>query len=182
MVHEDIGHVKDIPGKDNLLCNLIVSVTGKEKQAVTGEQGVHGGGQCGTAHHEGGASACLWDGGVGNEQAGQDAAPGREVQVQPQGAQSEGKQAGGDQVHVHGGGGGSGREVHGGGGGVLARVRSGFGVESMKRAYWKKKLVPDGLVQQRIFEFSPQPKCQNSGVVGQNFGTLTSTLMDRKRK
>jgi hypothetical protein len=50
----------------------------------------------------------------------------------------------------------------------------------MKRAYWKKKLVPDGLVQQRIFEFSTQPK--NSGVVGQNFGTSTSTLMDRKRK
>ena len=38
MVHEDRGHVKDIPGKDTLLCNLIVSVTGKEKQAVTGEQ------------------------------------------------------------------------------------------------------------------------------------------------
>ena len=188
MVHEDIGHVKDIPGKDNLLCNLIVSVTGKEKQAVTGEQGVHGGGQCGTAHHEGGASACLWDGGVGNEQAGQDAAPGccdgGPVQVQSQGAQSEGKQAGGDrdQAQVHGGGGGGGREVHGGNGGVLARVRNGFGGETMKRAYWRKKLVPDGLVQQRIFEFSTQPKDQNSGVVGQNFGTSTSTLMDRKRK
>ena len=222
MVHEDIGHVKDKPGKDKYLYNLIVSVTGKE--VATGGQGGHGGGQVGVVHHEGGASDSLWDYEGVAGQAGQDAAPdledpqegGDEVQEgeggstgqgwdqgpqpqpqsqlhigkdtapdadqvqgqeQPKGLQGEGEPAGG--VQVQGGEGGD-RDVHDGGGGVLAQVRSGFGGERMKRAYWRKKLVPDGLVQRRIFEFSTQPNDgRNSGMVGRN---LECTNSDRKRK
>ena len=51
------------------------------------------------------------------------------------------------------GGGGHGVQV-GGGGGVHARVKDGFGGEKVKRAYWKKKVIPDGLVQSRINQFS----------------------------
>ena len=42
----------------------------------------------------------------------------------------------------------------GGGGEVHARVKDGFGGEKVKRAYWKKKVIPDGLVQSRINQFS----------------------------
>ena len=55
MVYEDIGHVKDKPGKDKLLYSLIVFATGKEEVIVPGRQGGHGGGQGGAGHHEGGA-------------------------------------------------------------------------------------------------------------------------------
>ena len=35
---------------------------------------------------------------------------------------------------------------------LYARVKDGFGGEKVKRAYWKKKVIPDGL--SRINQFS----------------------------
>ena len=89
MVHEDNGHGKDKPGKDKLLCNLIVSVTGKEEVVVSGRQGGHGGGQGGEGHYEGGASAIMWDDDVVDDQAGQNAAPGQEVYPQEGGHEDQ---------------------------------------------------------------------------------------------
>ena len=54
-------------------------MTGKEEVAVTERLGGHGGGQQGSAHHEGGASASLCDDEVVDEQVGKNAAPGIEV-------------------------------------------------------------------------------------------------------
>ena len=38
--------------------------------------------------------------------------------------------------------------------GVQARVKDGFGGERVWRSYWKRKVIPDGLVQRRINQFS----------------------------
>jgi hypothetical protein len=194
--------------------NLIVSVAGLGEQTVAGEQGEHGDRRHGTAQHEGGASAGLWDGGVvgstemnnpvqdervqggsHDEQAVDDSpreggggqgqllqlrhgldttTGGDQEQVQPHGVRGGGEAAVHDQIR-NGGGGGD-REVRGGRAGGHAQVKDGFGGGVLKRAYWKKRLVPDGLVQQRIFEFSTKNK--NSGVVGQHL----TTSIDRKRK
>jgi hypothetical protein len=56
-------------------------------------------------------------------------------------------------------------EGHQRGGGALAKVKDGYGGARPKRSYWKwkrKTMVPDGLVQKRILQFT--------GIVGQNSG------------
>ena len=42
-----------------------------------------------------------------------------------------------------------------GGGGVRARLDDGFVGVKLKRSYWRKRIVPDGHVQKRINQFSP---------------------------
>ena len=63
--------------------------------------------------------------------------------------------------------------------GVQAKVSDGFGGEVLKRSYWRKRMVPDGLVQRRIDQFSTRvPK------LGEGVGQLldSSSLVGRKRK
>ena len=59
--------------------------------------------------------------------------------------------------------GGVAEEGHRRGGGALAKVKDGYGGARPRRSYWKRKtMVPDGLVQKRILQFT--------GIVGQNSG------------
>ena len=63
--------------------------------------------------------------------------------------------------------------------GVQAKVSNGFGGEVLKRSYWGKRMVPDGLVQRRIDQFSNRvPKLAEG--VGEFLDS--SSLGGRKRK
>ena len=71
------------------------------------------------------------------------------------------------------------RGEQGGACGVQAKVSDGFGGEVLKRSYWRKMMVPDGLVQRRIDQFSTRvPK------LGEGVGEFldSSSLGGRKRK
>ena len=48
--------------------------------------------------------------------------------------------------------------------GVQAKVSDGFGGEVLKRSYWRKRMVPDGLVQRRIDQFSTRVPKLGEGV------------------
>jgi hypothetical protein len=55
---------------------------------------------------------------------------------------------------------------------VQVKVSDGFGGELLKRSYWRKRMVPDGLVQRRIDRFSTRvPK------LGEGWGSFWSVLV-----
>ena len=59
-------------------------------------------------------------------------------------------------------------------------MKDGFGGEKQKRSYWRKSRgVPDGLVQQRIFEFSTSSLTKLGGGVGK---ISANSSPGRKRK
>ena len=65
---------------------------------------------------------------------------------------------------------------------VQARVRDGFGGEVLKRSYWRKRMVPDGLVQRRIEQFSTIVPKLGEGAGGTLASSIVSKLGGRKRK
>ena len=155
VVQEEFGHMMDKPGKENVLHHSNISVPGQpdqitetEQNGGDGEQQHHGGVQDdqqqdqeqgdGGVHHRGVNCALVLHGGA------------REGELQHHRRERDDQLR--DQVHGEGGvppGG-----VQHEGVDVLAKVKDGFGGEKQKRSYWRKiRGVPDGLVQQRIFEF-----------------------------
>ena len=184
------GHMKDIPGKPNIIPNLIVPLPGSSQQEEDGVTGDVREGHPGEVQHE-----CDNSNGQGEVKVQQDVRGDRgATHVQQQhGVGAHGhreQQVGGhhdeDQEgdQVHGGvwdraeGGGARRKVLGGRKSVLARVRDGCGNTPQKRRYWRRtSTVPDGLVQRRIDEFSVS--VQN--LVGGGTSAVTSQF-DRKRK
>ena len=65
---------------------------------------------------------------------------------------------------------------------IQAQVRDGFGGEVLKRSYWRKKMVPDGLVQRRIEQFSTIVPKLGEGVGDTLASSSVSKLGGRKRK
>jgi hypothetical protein len=62
-------------------------------------------------------------------------------------------------------------------------VKDGFGGEKVKRAYWKKKVIPDGLVQSRINQFSTVlPKFGGGEGAGNRLEFSVGATNERKRK
>ena len=143
------GHMKDIPGKPNIIPNLIVPLPGSSQQEEDGVTGAVRGGHPGGVQHE-----CDNSNGQGEVQVQQDVRGDKgATHVQQQhGVGAHGhreQQVGGhhdeDQggVQVHGGvwdgaeGGGARKKVLGGRRSVLARVRDGYGNPPQKRRYWR---------------------------------------------
>ena len=152
----------DKPGKDKTLNHSNFSVSGQAEQDPEAEK-QEDGGRVDDPCDEGG------DDGLPEGQHDAHLHPANQGDQQCGGGQAEhgvGEQGEAQPHGVHEGGGGGGdqaqqvesREASGGqvalGSHVQARVRDGFGGEVLKRSYWRKRMVPDGLVQRRIDQFS----------------------------
>ena len=182
--------MKDIPGKDKQQCVSNISVAGIVVQgAAAGEQGegAGGGGDQPVGNEVG-------EGGLNGHRDLQDQSVHQRVGV------CAAKQDGHGQGHTdeqavhgeaiggplqHGGGGAHGRQDERRDG-VLTQVKDGFGGQKVKRSYWRKRLVPDGLVQSRINHFSAiVPKLGvgggGNGVVQTSASSVGCTA-GRKRK
>ena len=187
VVQDDIGHMEDKPGKDKQQCLSNISVAGLAVQGdaagVQGEGGGGGGQHDGDSAEEGGDGLLLQHvhgelqgqgihqrGGVcaARQDGGHGCADGQGVQ---------GEVSGGLVQHDRGGGRGVRDE---GRGGVHAQVKDGFGGQKVKRSYWRKRVVPDGLVQSRINHFSAMvPRFGG----GEGVATILPGIMGcRKRK
>ena len=152
VVQDDIGHMEDVPGKANQLFETNFSVAWLVGQgAAAGEQGEG----AGDAHCVGHAAEGGGSDGLQQLQLQRVHGHLQEQVVHLHHAEVEGGQAGAaDGPHQRDGGGGHGGVQGGGWGGVQARVKDGFGGGRVKRSYWKRKVIPDGLVQSRIDQFS----------------------------
>ena len=146
IVHDVSGHVMDKPGKDNILNHSNFSMSGQAEQGPGAEHqgvGARGGGSLDDGEEEVPEGQQHDPHSHTVDQCGQQLGGGQDKQaVEEEGGghvqQLGGREGGGVQVCTD----------------VQARVRDGFGGEVLKRSYWRKKTVPDGLVQRRIDQFS----------------------------
>ena len=171
-----IGHVKDKPGKPNKLYDLNVLLPGSYQHEGADDTGQEHHGPADEVQQEQGAvdgmgvdalakqehqCACVVPGGLvtdatcdNNRPAGDDHGHGQ-LTAQGEGHHDGVQEKG--QVHDRVRVGGVDAEEQQRGGGALARVKDGYGGAKPRRSYWRRKgkvMVPDGLVQRRIFQFT----------------------------
>ena len=97
-------------------------------------------------------------------------------------ADGQGVQGGasGGLVQQDRGGGHGVRDEGRGGVHVHAHVKDGFGGQRVKRSYWRKRLVPDGLVQSRISHFSTMLHKPGVGGEGSTVGRKRKFQVDQE--
>ena len=187
VVQDDIGHMEDKPGKNKQQCLSNIFVAGLAVQGdaagVQGEGGGGGGQHDGDSAEEGGDGLLLQHvhgelQGQGVHQRGGACAArqnGGHRGADGQGVQGE--VSGGPVQHDGGGGRGVRDEERGG---VHAQVKDGFGGQKLKCSYWRKRLVPDGLVQSRISHFSTMLHKPGVGGEGSTVGRKRKFQVDQE--